>query len=468
MKLDLGGITQGWEVGSEYQLVKQLGHGSYGAVCEALHTPTGTRVAIKKAVGVFADPIDAKRVLREAQLLRLLRNPRSNVVTLYDIVEPKDPTRFDSLCMVIEYAQTDLKKLIRAGIRLQQVHVQKIIYNILVGLKYIHSAGVLHRDIKPANVLVNEDCSVRICDFGLARSIVGVEGPSISLMNKHFYPDDDLMEPEEDAKMKPISPPGPMSPTETMCDTAQPLTKEEEAEARLKKTRRREELRSKRKQLRRQLTSHVSTRWYRAPEIILLEKDYGPAIDVWSVGCIFGELLSLLNEKETNERDRQPLFPGTSCFPLSPAAGVTGRMHGFPFSQTDQLNMIFDVLGSPSEDDRMFVTDPKALEYLKAFPPRARINFAERYPSAKPEAIDLLNRILVFNPFTRLTVEQCLSHPYLSPVRDPASEVAAKEPVKLQVESEGYPCEDRVRELIMDEVKYYKGLREAGLLKFVA
>jgi len=46
----------------------------------------------------------------------------------------------------------------------------------LLGLKYIHSADVLHRDLKPANVLINEDCSVKICDFGLARSIEGIEG----------------------------------------------------------------------------------------------------------------------------------------------------------------------------------------------------------------------------------------------------------------------------------------------------
>jgi len=60
--------------------------------------------------------------------------------------------------------------------------------------------------------------------------------------------------------------------------------------------------------MKRELTGHVVTRWYRAPEIILLEKDYGPAIDIWSVGCIFAELLSMMKESAPTYLDRQPLF----------------------------------------------------------------------------------------------------------------------------------------------------------------
>eukprot|EP00831_Metopus_contortus_P076442 TRINITY_DN7056_c0_g1_i1.p1 TRINITY_DN7056_c0_g1~~TRINITY_DN7056_c0_g1_i1.p1 ORF type:complete len:219 (+),score=47.36 TRINITY_DN7056_c0_g1_i1:158-814(+) len=152
--------------------------------CEAVHKKTGKKVAIKKSVHLFKDFIDCKRILREVQLLRLLRSPNSNVVVLHEIIEPSNLETFDCIYMVMEYAQSDIKKLVKAAIHLQEAHARKLIYNILVGLKYIHSADVLHRDIKPANILINEDCSVRICDFGLARSLVGVEGPSISLM-KH-------------------------------------------------------------------------------------------------------------------------------------------------------------------------------------------------------------------------------------------------------------------------------------------
>ena len=68
-----------------------------------------------------------------------------------------------------------------------------------------------------------------------------------------------------------------------------------------------------RKNMKRELTGHVVTRWYRAPELILLEKDYGPAIDMWSVGCIFAELLGMMKESASTSLDRKPLFPGKPC-----------------------------------------------------------------------------------------------------------------------------------------------------------
>jgi mitogen-activated protein kinase 1/3 len=73
-----------------------------------------------------------------------------------------------------------------------------------------------------------------------------------------------------------------------------------------------------RKNMKRNLTGHVVTRWYRAPELILLEKDYGTAVDMWSVGCIFAELLGMMKESFSTFLERKPLFPGNSCFPLSP------------------------------------------------------------------------------------------------------------------------------------------------------
>lgn len=103
----------------------------------------------------------------------------------------------------------------------------------------------------------------------------------------------------------------------------------EDMRARLLKTK------DMRKNMKRELTGHVVTRWYRAPEIILLEKDYGPAIDVWAVGCIFAELLGMMAENAPTFLDRQPLFPGKSCFPLSPAPDIQESRKGFPFSNSD-------------------------------------------------------------------------------------------------------------------------------------
>ena len=92
---------------------------------------------------------------------------------------------------------------------------------------------------------------------------------------------------------------------------------------------------SKRKNLERELTSHIVTRWYRAPEIILLEKDYGPAVDMWGLGCITGELYTLLKECSPTFLDREPLFKGKSCFPLSPSDKPHQEINGFPMTSND-------------------------------------------------------------------------------------------------------------------------------------
>jgi mitogen-activated protein kinase 1/3 len=75
----------------------------------------------------------------------------------------------------MEFAESDLKKILKSTINLEILHIQTIVYNLLCAIKYLHESKVIHRDLKPANILVNEDCSVKLCDYGLARSITGVE-----------------------------------------------------------------------------------------------------------------------------------------------------------------------------------------------------------------------------------------------------------------------------------------------------
>lgn len=136
------------------------------------------------------------------------------------------------------------------------------------------------------------------------------------------------------------------------------------------------------------------TRWYRAPELILLEKDYGPAIDMWSVGCIYAELLGMMKESAPTYLDRKPLFPGRSCFPLSPDREARIASNGFPIGKDDQLAVIFEILGTPDENDLSYVTDPKALAYLKSFNPIERVNLKTKYVGASADAIDLLDKML--------------------------------------------------------------------------
>ncbi|KAK4945513.1 mitogen activated protein kinase 2 [Elasticomyces elasticus] len=134
-------FNQDFVVDERYTVTKELGQGAYGIVCAATNNQTGEGVAIKKVTNVFSKKILAKRALREIKLLQHFR----------------------------ELMECDLAAIIRSGQPLTDAHFQSFIYQILCGLKYIHSANVLHRDLKPGNLLVNADCELKICDFGLAR-----------------------------------------------------------------------------------------------------------------------------------------------------------------------------------------------------------------------------------------------------------------------------------------------------------
>lgn len=152
-KIDFQNKFTDWEIGDDYAITKIIGKGSYGDVAEAVQKSTGRKVAIKRIYRIFEDLVDCKRILREIALLRQLKH--ANVVGLIDIVEPKNPDSFDSLYLVMEYCQSDVKKLVKSATHLQLQHIQVLMYNLLCGINYIHTADVIHRDIKPVTSLFN-------------------------------------------------------------------------------------------------------------------------------------------------------------------------------------------------------------------------------------------------------------------------------------------------------------------------
>ena len=103
---------------------------------------------------IFEDETDCKRILREVSLMRKLKHPF--LVELIEILYPSKPKTFDTLYVVMEYAESDLKKIIKSNINLEMLHIQTIVYNLLCSIKYMHESNVLHRDLKPANLLINE------------------------------------------------------------------------------------------------------------------------------------------------------------------------------------------------------------------------------------------------------------------------------------------------------------------------
>jgi mitogen-activated protein kinase 15 len=157
-------------------------------------------------------------------------------------------------------------------------------------------------------MLLNSDCLVKVCDFGLARSFAALSANSVS---------------------NPV------------------------------------------------LTDYVATRWYRAPEILLGSTKYTKGVDIWSVGCILGEMLG-----------GKPTFPGTSTM--------------------NQLDRIVEVTGRPSAEDIESIKSPFAANMLESLPPSKPRFLSDMFPTASADALDLLRGCLKFNPSKRITAEQVL------------------------------------------------------------
>ncbi|XP_053786095.1 mitogen-activated protein kinase 15 isoform X4 [Desmodus rotundus] len=319
-------------VAQRYLLKRQLGKGAYGIVWKAVDRRTGEVVAIKKIFEAFRDKTDAQRTFREIMLLQEFGD-HPNIVRLLDVVQANNDK---DIYLVFECMDTDLNAVICKGGLLQDIHKRYIFHQLLRATKFIHSGGVIHRDQKPSNVLLDASCLVKLCDFGLARSLSGLpEGP--------------------------------------------------EGQA---------------------LTEYVATRWYRAPEVLLSSSWYTPGVDMWSLGCILGEML----------RGR-PLFPGTST------------LH--------QLELILQTIPPPSKEDLLALgSDYSAsiLHLLGARHRRPRQALEALLPADTPlEALDLLRRLLVFAPDKRLTAAQALQHPYVRRFHCPAQEWSLEAQVQLPV-----------------------------------
>ncbi|XP_063685552.1 uncharacterized protein LOC134819517 [Bolinopsis microptera] len=156
-----------WEMPINYQEPQPLGVGAYGQVCSAKDTQGKMSVAVKKLSRPFQSDIHAKRAYREYRLLKQLCH--ENIISLLDVFTPSTQySDFQDVYLVTDLMGSDLHTILKYQ-QLSDGHVQWIIYQILRGLKYLHSAGVIHRDLKPSNIAINEDCYVKILDFGLAR-----------------------------------------------------------------------------------------------------------------------------------------------------------------------------------------------------------------------------------------------------------------------------------------------------------
>ena len=262
MSCQFAGVS--WCIHSRYELKQRIGCGGHGVVVSASDLALrGVDVAIKRVnFNDAGQTNEARRLLREVRLMRCLNHP--NVISLLNIMVPhwtreKSPLRSQDIYLVTELMSTDLQHVLasankaRGKFVLRPEQVQYLFYQLLCGMQYVGSAGVIHRDLKPSNLLVDlRSCQLRICDFGLARVVPKRLCSSWGLNNP-------AQRLKLNVQLQPATPGSETSSKDPGCKAT--------------------------------MTEYVVTRWYRAPEILLGDVYYGPGIDVWSIGCILAEML---------------------------------------------------------------------------------------------------------------------------------------------------------------------------------
>lgn len=346
-----------FEVLERYSDLKILGSGAQGVCCSAHDSEKNQKVAIKKLSRPFRNTTHAKRAYRELKLLRLVNHV--NIIKLLNVFTPQnDLEEFQDVYLVMELMEANLCQVI--DMDLDHERISYLLYQMLCGLKHLHSAGIIHRDLKPSNIVVDKKCSLKILDFGLARS------------------------------------------NSSHCN----------------------------------MTPYVVTRYYRGPEVVL-GMNYEPNVDIWSVGCIMGEMVR-----------RGIVFQGSD--------------------HIDQWSKIIEHLGTPSQEfmDRL-VANVKIL--VTSRPVCNGITFEELFPDdyfppdseqhsslCSRNARDLLSKMLVIDPKYRITVDEALEHPYIK-IWYQKDEVDAPRPDTYEnLEREDELNVDQWKKLIYDEVKDYE------------
>ncbi|XP_049295898.1 cyclin-dependent kinase 12 isoform X2 [Anopheles funestus] len=310
-----GGKDWGERCVEVFDMLEQIGEGTYGQVYKAKDQQTNELVALKKVRLEHEKEGFPITAVREIKILRQLNH--QNIVNLREIVTDKqDALEFrkdkGSFYLVFEYMDHDLMGLLESGmVDFNEQNNASIMRQLLDGLNYCHKKNFLHRDIKCSNILMNNRGEVKLADFGLAR----------------LYNADNRERP---------------------------------------------------------YTNKVITLWYRPPELLLGEERYGPAIDVWSCGCILGELFL-----------KKPLFQANQ----EPA----------------QLEMISRLCGTPTPAVWPNVIKLPLFHTLKS-KKQYRRKLREDFVFMPTPSLDLLDSMLVLDPDRRITAEDALKSNWLKNV----------------------------------------------------
>ncbi|GMH13687.1 hypothetical protein Nepgr_015528 [Nepenthes gracilis] len=403
------------EITQKYEIQERVGSGAYADVYKARRLSDGLFVALKEIH-------DYQSSFREIDALQILQNC-PNVVVLHEYFWREG----EDAILVLEYLPTDLASVIgeakknwEGGITVGEI--KRWMIQILQGVDACHRNSIVHRDLKPSNLLISDEGVLKLADFGQARILLA-PGFTASADDLQHHEKNAPTLNQEGTFQKPevISTNDNLSQQDPGNQEQQFMTKEEifrelvehkaesfaideidkesnvydgdtsclatcttgEVEDDPLKGSYLYELEEGEDDRYGPLTSCVGTRWYRAPELLYGSIDYGIEIDLWSLGCIFAELLSL-----------DPLFPGTS--------------------DIDQLSRIFTILGNLSEETWpgcSNLPDYKSISFCKVINPAG---LEAKLPHCSPEEIGVVRKLLCFNPAGRATAMELLGDQYLN------------------------------------------------------
>lgn len=444
-------------MGKRYSLQKVLGYGSFSCVCLALDNSTGERVALKRIGDVLHSADQAKRVLREIAILRRTSHP--NLIGLRDcFLRPSSTgqcrmingrlvnTSID-LYIAMEFA--DGGDLFHMRGQLAPEEVTSLLWQLLQSVNYLHSMHVWHRDVKSQNAFIHWEGGVRVVklgDFGSARSAlqhdldlemekngerrrpVSADGRPLITSDRSFHEMAAAMESDDlyaqPARDMPYIDTGNESELLTGSEQGKqqhlslssrfptPHTNGSTGPVRFHPSS------SSPKGFKAPLTRVVATPCYRAPEVVMSRGGYTSALDMWGIGCIFGELLqrvAYVGSAATPNLSVAPLF-ALRCMPKTPE---TGETFGWPecLGTRRELAALFDVIGTPSWRDAASVEMPEWRKYLGKMPGKAP-SLYRRFKPAGEVAIHLLSRMLDFDPAGRASCDEALAHEFFAGMRE--------------------------------------------------